>query len=94
MIDYYIELTGMFYITSELLSLMPPDAMAESVDRPSPTLRVHGIQTQGFEPWSSQTHDLKPDSCHNIAKLSALLGEGKNCLAQYQDNVAEWHIRS
>ena len=36
----------------------------------------------------------KIDTYRFLAKCSALLGEDKDWLAQYQDNVTEWDIRS
>ena len=42
----------------------------------------------------SQTSDLKIDTYCFLAQCSALLGEGKDWLAQCQDNVTEWDIRS
>ena len=47
-----------------------------------------------FEPWSSQINGFKIDTCHLLAKHSALLGQGKDQLAQCQDNVTEWDTRS
>ena len=44
------------------------------VEHPSPVLGDRGIQTHGFEPWSSQTNDLKIDTCHFLAMRSSLLG--------------------
>ena len=47
-----------------------------------------------------QTHDqVKPmtykiDTCHFLAMCLALLGYGKDWLAQYQDNDTEWDTRS
>ena len=37
--------------------------------------------------WSRQTNDFKIDTCRFLARPSALLGYGKNWLAQCQDNV-------
>ena len=36
---------------------------------------------------SSQTKDFKIDSCHFLVRRSALLGQGKDWLAQCQHNV-------
>ena len=56
----------------------------------------HGFEsgTQGFETWSSQTKDFQIDTCHFLAWRSALLGWGKDWLAECQDTVTEWDIRS
>ena len=53
-----------------------------------------GIEPHGFEPWSSQTNDIKFDTCHFLARHSALLGDGKDQLVWCQDNMTEWDIRS
>ena len=64
-------------------------------------LRSGNLQVAGsnpdltvFEPWSSQTNDFKIDTCHFLAWLSALLGQGKDCLAECQDRAIEWNRRS
>ena len=36
----------------------------------------------------------KIDAYRFLARCSTLLGYGKDCLAQCQDNVTEWDIRS
>ena len=46
----------------------------------------------GFEPWSSQANDIKINTCHFLARYSALLGQGNDWLAQSEDNVTEWDI--
>ena len=50
------------------------------------------ISRRGFESYSSQTNDLNIDTSRFLAWRSALLGYGKNWLAQCQDNVSEWDI--
>ena len=47
-----------------------------------------------FETWSIQTHDLNIDMCRFLARHSALLGYGKDWLAQCHENVTEWDIRT
>ena len=42
-----------------------------------------------FEPILSQTDDFKIDTWCFLARRSALLGQGKYCLAQCQDNMTE-----
>ena len=42
----------------------------------------------------NQTNAFKIDTCHFLASHLALLGYGKDWLAQCQDNVAEWDIKS
>ena len=76
------------YITIE------PDRMAECVERLCPVLGDQGIRTHGFQPWSSLTNDVKIDICCFLAWCLALLGYGKDWLAQWQDNVTEKDIRS
>ena len=39
-----------------------------------PFWEIEGFEPLVFEPWSSQTNDLKIDSCHLIARCSELLG--------------------
>ena len=48
----------------------------------------------GFEPRSSQTNDLKIDTCRLLARCLALLGQNKDWLVHCQDNVTEWGIGS
>ena len=59
------------------------------------------FKRRGFEPWSNQTNVFKIDACRFLARCLALLGEDKDKertrrgpLAQCQDNVTEWDIRS
>ena len=47
-----------------------------------------------FKTWLSQTNDFKIDTCSSLAWYSALLGYGKDWLAQYQDNATEGDSRS
>ena len=63
-----------------------PHRMAEWVERPFWEIRES--EPCEFELWSSQTNDFKIDTCHFL--VLALLGYGKNWLAQWQDNVTEW----
>ena len=67
-----------------------PDGMAKWVKRPSSFWGGRGIQTHGFESWSSQISDLLMDTCRFLARCSVLLGLGKDWLVQCQDNVTEW----
>ena len=46
-----------------------------------------GFSPHGFEPWLSQTNDLKIDTYCFLARRSALLRLDKNC--QCKDNVTE-----
>ena len=41
----------------------------------------------------SQSNDLKFYTYRLLARRSALLGQGKDWLAQYLDNMTEWDIR-
>ena len=41
-----------------------------------------------------QSDDLKIYTCRFLVRRSTLLGRGKNLLAQCQDNVLEWDIKS
>ena len=50
----------------------------------------HGVRTHGFQSWPSQTNDLKMYVCRFLDW--ALLGYGKDWLAQCQDDVTEWGI--
>ena len=61
---------------------------------PSPSLGDREIPTNELEHWSSQSNDFKIDTCHFLARCMALLGEGKDWLVQFQDNVTEGDIRS
>ena len=54
-----------------------------------PFWEIGGFGPHGFESWSSQTNDL-----HLSLPNSTLLGYGKDCLAQCQDNVTAWDTRS
>ena len=58
------------------------DRLAVSLRRVGSIGHIHG-EAYGFEPWSSETIDV----CHFLVRCSALLGYGKGCLAQRQDNV-------
>ena len=67
-----------------------PDAVAKLVERLSPILGDQGIEeTLRFKYQSSQTNDLQIDTCHYLARHSALLREGKDWLAQCKDNVTD-----
>ena len=44
---------------------------------------------QEFDSKPSQTNNLKIDTSHFLARHSALIGKGKDWLAQDQDNVTE-----
>ena len=54
--------------------------------------RSGGFGPYGFKPWSRKPNDLKIDTCRFLARCFALLGLGKDWLAQYQDNVTEWDV--
>ena len=77
-----------------------PHGMAEWVEHLAPVLEDWGICTSRvriqtlLEPWSSQTNDFTIDACHFLAWRSALLGQGKDWLAQCLDNVTELDGRS
>ena len=66
-----------------------------------PFLEIGEFDAQGFDSGlrcfqtlSSQTNNLKIDTCRLLAWRSALLGSGKDWLAQCQDNATEWDSRS
>ena len=42
------------------------------------------------EPRSSQSKELKTDTCRFLASHSELLGQGKEWLGLCEDNVTEW----
>ena len=44
-----------------------------------------------IEPWSSQTNDIKIDTCHSLVWHSAGLGQGRDWMTQCQDTMTEWH---
>ena len=46
----------------------------------------------GFEPMVESTYKI--DTCRFLARCSVLIGQGKDWLAQDQDNVTEWDIKS
>ena len=48
---------------------------------------IEEFEPHGYVPWSSQTDNLKIDTCRFLARHSALLGTVKAWLAQCQDNV-------
>ena len=52
--------------------------------------RIRKSEPRGFEPWSSQTNEFIIDTWCFLARCLALLVQGKNWLAQCQDNVTEW----
>ena len=56
--------------------------------------RLGGLGHHVFEPWPSQTNDLKIYTFSFLARHSALLGLGRDQLVQYRDNVTEWDISS
>ena len=47
-----------------------------------------------FETWSSQTSDIKLDTCRSLAWCLILLGYGKDWFVQCPDNGTEWDSRS
>ena len=47
-----------------------------------------------LEHWSNQTNNFKMYACRFLARPLALLGYGKEWLAQFEDNVTEWDIGS
>ena len=59
-----------------------------------PFWEIMELESRGFDSWSSQTNDLKIDVCCLLVRRSALLGYGKDWLAQCQANLTEWDIRS
>ena len=50
-----------------------PDGMVEWAERLSPVLVDCGMRTHGFEPWLSQTNDVKIDNCRFLVRRSTLL---------------------
>ena len=58
--------------------------------RPSPIPGDRGIQTNEVKPYFNQINYLKIDTCHILARHSALLGYDKDWSVQWQDNVIEW----
>ena len=52
------------------------------------------FRPHGYDSWSSQINALKMYTCRFLARCSTLLGWGMDWLAQCQDNVSEWDIRS
>ena len=53
-----------------------------------------GFRPRRFEPWSSKTNDFKFDTCSFVARCSVLFGKDRDWLAQCQDIVTDWDIRS
>ena len=60
----------------------------------NPKIMGSNLDLTVFKPWLSQTNDVKIDTCHSIAWHSALLGSGKDWLAQCQNNLTECDSRS
>ena len=67
-----------------------PDRMAEWIG----FREIRRFGPHGFEPWSSQTIGLKLTYLLVTSWHMALLGYGKDRLAQCQDSMTEWDIRS
>ena len=59
-----------------------------------PFWEIRESEPRRFERWLSQTIDFISYSCRFLGRHSLLLGLGKDWLAQCQDNVTEWDIRS
>ena len=60
-------------------------------------VQVLSAGDRGFEPMIESNHwliKLILVACCFLARLSALLGSGKDWLEQFQDNVTRWNIRS
>ena len=55
-----------------------------------PVWEFTGFRSNEYECRSSQTDYLKIETSRFLARHSALLGQGKDQLAQHQDNVTEW----
>ena len=55
--------------------------------------RSGDLYLMGTNPGRVKTKDFNIDTCRFLARRSALLGEGKDWLAQCQDNITEWDIR-
>ena len=66
--------------------------MSKSSIFPFGRLGDQQIRTSPFEPWSSQTNELNIYTCRFPARHSALL-DGKDWLAQYQDNGTKWDTK-
>ena len=57
------------------------------MEHSSHVLGDRGSGLHRFESWSSQTNDLKIDTCRFQARCSGLLGSSEDSLAQCQDNL-------
>ena len=71
-------------LLSHIIPLTIRDGVVERVEHPSPNFADSGIQT----------NDLKIDTRHFLVRHSALLGEVKDWLVQYQDIVTDLDVRS
>ena len=87
-------------IAASYLSMIPfyqrwrPDGMAEYVERSSPVWRDRGFESAVSNSGWVKFMTYKLNRCRFLARCSALLGKGEDCLAQCQDNVIEWDISS
>ena len=66
-----------------------PDAVADSVERRYPMQKIGGLSLNWFKPMA-----YKIDTCRYLAWHSALMECVKDWLAQCQENVPLWDIRS
>ena len=66
-----------------------PGAVAESVENVSCVGEIVGLNPCRVRPLT-----YKIDTSQFLARCSALLEQGKDWVAQCQDNVTEWNIRS
>ena len=66
-----------------------PDSVAQSVDR-----RVHGQKVGSSNSSRVQQIPYQIDTCDYLAWYSALIGWGKDCLAQHQKSVTVRDIMS
>ena len=58
-------------------------------------LVAHGPRVWDWEnPGRVKPMTSRIDTCHILARHLALLGSGKDWLAQSQDNVTEWNIKA
>ena len=69
--------------------------MAELVEHLSPAIgRLGDSDFTGSNHGQVKTNDFKIDTGRFLARCSTLLEYGKDWLAQCQDNVTDWDIRS
>ena len=54
-----------------------------------PVLGDQGIRPRGSDTWLSQINDFKIKTCRFLARHSVLVEQGKDWLAQCEDNVTD-----